>query len=325
MSLASRLEFYRREPAFCNVLAVNDHQFHTLLFIEEMNETRIHHPGRHVVIPCVHESQYVLEIGPRSHFGIRRSDPCVNIEIHAAKIRVPWRIVRVFQPGLGRQVAFKLHPVEPLHILLWIGIDEGMQFAICHVIEHPAISAHVLRRVRQMDSYPRIALRGDNVAFDFALRPRCLCWEEDAEENDDRNLFEQTSPLIVVDPIGWVRRARFALRVRPRRQSPHHESLPLDGHRYGVTATEAPGVNPTLQVAADHFADQLDQNPGAAGADRVATSNFKPAKWLDACRAPPIARLVRLVRPVLRIDALPSHRQISDSSTIPAFWACEVT
>jgi len=29
--------------------------------------------------------------------------------------------------------------------------------------------------------------------------------------------------------------------------------------------------------------------------------------------------------PVLRIDALPSHRQISDSSTIPAFWAYEVT
>jgi len=201
MSFASGLEFYSRESAFSNVLGVNDHQFLTLLFIEEMHETHIHHPGRHVVAPCADESQYVLEIGPRLHFGIPGSDPCVHIEIHAAKIGVPRRIVGVFQVGLGRQVAFKLHPVEPLNILPGIGIDEGMQFAICHVIEHPAISAHVLRRVRQMDPYPGIALRGNNVAFDFALRPRCLCWEEDTEENDDCDLFEQTSPLIVIGPI----------------------------------------------------------------------------------------------------------------------------
>jgi len=58
-----------------------------------------------------------------------------------------------FNSGLVGQVAFKLYPVEPLNAFLRICIDEGMQFAIRHAVEHPAVRANVLRGVRHTDSY----------------------------------------------------------------------------------------------------------------------------------------------------------------------------
>lgn len=111
---------------------------------------------------------------------------------------MPRRIIRVFQLWSCRQVAFKLYPVEPLNAFLRICIDEGMQFAIRHAVEHPAVRANVLRGVRHTDSYRGIAFRSDHVAFHLALRTGCLGWEESTKENDGYALFEQASPRIVV-------------------------------------------------------------------------------------------------------------------------------
>jgi hypothetical protein len=46
------------------------------------------------------------------------------------------------------KVALKLHPIEPLNILLPVGFDERVQFAIRDAVEHPSVYAHISHRLR---------------------------------------------------------------------------------------------------------------------------------------------------------------------------------
>ena len=51
----------------------------------------------------------------------------------------------MLQSRLGRDVAFKLHPIEPLNIVLGICFDESVKFAIGDAIEDPPVRADILR------------------------------------------------------------------------------------------------------------------------------------------------------------------------------------
>ncbi|PYX73823.1 MAG: hypothetical protein DMG72_12225, partial [Acidobacteria bacterium] len=66
-----------------------------------------------------------------------------------------------------------------------IDIDESVQFAIRHAVEHPPVCANILRGVRQMDPYVRVALGGDHIAFHLPLRTHDLGNKAPAEKNDD--------------------------------------------------------------------------------------------------------------------------------------------
>ena len=84
----------------------------------------------------------MLTVGTLFRRGIVWSDPSIHVEIQSADLRVPWRIVCVFQLWLCRKVAFKLYPIEPLNILLTICLDEGVQFTIRYAIERPSVRAN---------------------------------------------------------------------------------------------------------------------------------------------------------------------------------------
>jgi hypothetical protein len=83
-----------------------------------------------------------------------------------------------------RQIAFKLHPVEPLNLFLRIHIDKCVQFAIRHDVKYPALCIHILRGARQVDSHRRIALGSDHVAFHPALWTSSLGTQESRAKND---------------------------------------------------------------------------------------------------------------------------------------------
>ena len=84
------------------------------------------------------------------------------------------------------KVGFKLHPVEPLHILLPICIHKRVEFAICNVIEHPSVRADVLHGFGQFDPDAWIAVRGDHISFGLALRAVYLSNERATKENPVR-------------------------------------------------------------------------------------------------------------------------------------------
>ena len=67
------------------------------------------------------------------------------------------------------EVALELYPVEALHLLLGVSLNEGVEFAICHAIENPAICADINRRVQKIDFRGRIACGGDRISFDLTL------------------------------------------------------------------------------------------------------------------------------------------------------------
>jgi hypothetical protein len=69
----------------------------------------------------------------------------------------------------GGEVAFELNPVELLHVLLGVSVDEGVKLAICHAIEDPAVASDVHGRVEKLDSGGGIACGGDGISVDPAL------------------------------------------------------------------------------------------------------------------------------------------------------------
>jgi hypothetical protein len=102
-----------------------------------MDKTHTHHSRRHLVPFSVDKRLDMLTVGTLFCRGVVRADPGVHIEIQAADLRVPRRIICVFQLWLCRKVAFKLYPIEPLNILLTICLDEGVQLTIRYAIERP--------------------------------------------------------------------------------------------------------------------------------------------------------------------------------------------
>ena len=75
-----------------------------------------------------------LEVGARCGFLIFLADPGVDIKVEATNRGVSRRIILMMQVWLGWEIAFELHPIESLHVLLSVGLDERVQFAIGDII-----------------------------------------------------------------------------------------------------------------------------------------------------------------------------------------------
>ena len=72
--------------------------------------------------------------------------------------------------GLAGEIAFELHPVQTLDILLRVRINERVQFAISDVVQIPAIRTHVLGRERKLHAHVWIARRINGISFDLTFR-----------------------------------------------------------------------------------------------------------------------------------------------------------
>src|SRR6266436_1629387 len=124
-----------------------------------MHKAHIHHSRRLLVPFSVDECLDVLTVGTLFYRGVVRPDPSVHIEIQAADLRVPRRIIFVFQLWLCRKIAFKLYPIEPLNISPTICLDEGVQLTIRYAIERPSVRANVLHWFRHPDADFGLTLR----------------------------------------------------------------------------------------------------------------------------------------------------------------------
>src|SRR5206468_9218330 len=96
-------------------------------------------------------------------------DPGVDVEVESADLSVAWGIVRMVQLWPCGEVALELYPVEALHLPLGVSLREGVEFAICHAIEDPAICADIHWRVQKLNSCGGIACGDDRIFFDLAL------------------------------------------------------------------------------------------------------------------------------------------------------------
>lgn len=85
-----------------------------------------------------------------------------------------------------------------------IWLDECMQFTVRHAIEEPAVRTDILNRLRQFDSHPGIAFRGNHVGMDFTLWIFILGGENRAKQKNGCDLFEQTPHLTIMSPRSSV-------------------------------------------------------------------------------------------------------------------------
>jgi hypothetical protein len=138
----------------------------------------------------------VLAVGALLCLLVFRTNPGINIEVEAADRGVPKRVVLVREIGLARELAFELPPVETLNILLWVGIDERVQFAIGDVVEILAIRADLLRRLRKLNAHVWIARRKDGIWFDFAFGSDRVLRQENCQANELCGLSNQQDPLL---------------------------------------------------------------------------------------------------------------------------------
>jgi hypothetical protein len=85
---------------------------------------------------------------PRCGFLIFLANPGVDIKVEATNRRVSRRIILVMQVWLAWEIALELHPIEALHALLSVGLDERVQFAIGDIVQILSVGPDVAHRFR---------------------------------------------------------------------------------------------------------------------------------------------------------------------------------
>jgi hypothetical protein len=118
------------------------------LFIQQMHQAHHHHARRHFVSFRADHRLDVLEIGARCGFLIFLTNPGVDIKVEATNRRVSRRILLVMQVWLAWEIALELHPIEALHALLSVGLDERVQFAIGDIVQILSVGPDVAHRFR---------------------------------------------------------------------------------------------------------------------------------------------------------------------------------
>ena len=181
--LAALAEVRNAEAGWSQVLAVNDHEFFAFLRIEQMNQADVHHSGRHVETFGANQGFHMLAVRAFPRFRILRTHPGINVEIQAADGGVPRGVVLMCEVGLAGKIAFELHPIKTLDILLRVGIDENMQFTIGDVVQVPAVRSHVLNGIWKLYAHAGIVRRNNDISFDLTFRSGRLERQKGREAN----------------------------------------------------------------------------------------------------------------------------------------------
>ncbi len=100
------------------------------------------------------------------------------------------------QVWLARKIAFELHPIKLLYLLLLVGINEAVQLAIGNAIEDPAVAPTYRADFGSFDPYRWIVLRDDDIVFDFSFRAFGLGGDAGDEQGRDRDSSKRHSRTV---------------------------------------------------------------------------------------------------------------------------------